>query len=73
MNITEIRARNIERARDHVQTTPSWWDRDCRCCLVLRLKDYHIKGGVRVITMADEEIHATHTDQEITQFMAEVS
>lgn len=35
MDIASMRERIIQRALEVPQTTPSWWDRDCRCCMEL--------------------------------------
>jgi hypothetical protein len=71
--LTSIQQRLVRHARAEEQTTPDWWDHDCRCCLHIRAgfqRSYHIRGGVQVIVIRDEEIHADHTDAEIAEWFA---
>jgi hypothetical protein len=69
-----IRQRLIRIARESEQTTPDYWDRDCRCCMAVREPEdlfgrRQIKGRVQVITIRGEEIHAWHTEEQIIAFM----
>jgi hypothetical protein len=69
-----LRQRKIKRARENVQLTPDYWDRDCRCCMTGHNMDLfrkrQIKGaGIEVIVVMGEEIHAWHTDEEIDRFI----
>jgi len=71
--LSPVQARLVRNARASVQTTPDWWDHDCRCCLHIRAgfqRNYHVRGGVEIITLRNEEIHADHTDNEIAEWFA---